>query len=64
MAEAKGSWFMRVLGEINDLATRLELNDGQSQALREFILAGFKAEYMAGNRSGIRWARQNPTKTV
>jgi hypothetical protein len=64
MENAKGSWFMKVLASINQLSEELGLDDLGSQKLREFVLAKCKEEYMAGNRSGIRWARTNPQKVA
>jgi len=63
MATAK-TWFERMNGDINDVGLRLGLDEHKTEVLREFVLAKSKEEFMNGNRSGIRWARLNPTKTV
>lgn len=64
MNQTSTSWHAKLVAATNGLAEELGLDDMSTQKLREFILTQAKEEYMAGNRSGIRWARTNPPKTA
>ncbi|OGL66992.1 hypothetical protein A2856_00675 [Candidatus Uhrbacteria bacterium RIFCSPHIGHO2_01_FULL_63_20] len=61
-ANEKATWFMSLIASVQTLAEELGLDDLSTQKLREFVLTTAKNEYMAGNRSGISWARKNPTR--
>ncbi len=58
---APASWFLKTISEVSTLAEELGLDDRSAQRLREFVLSKMKNEYIAGCRSGIKWARENPS---
>lgn len=54
-------WHIELGAAINGFAEELGLDDMSTQRLRDFVFGTAKDQFKAGNRSGIRWARQNPT---
>ncbi|GEM_PF-872783 len=54
-------WYALLATEANTLSEELGLDDFGTQKLREFVFQKAKEQYRAGNRSGIRWARLNPS---
>lgn len=54
-------WYSMLATEANSLGEELGLDDMGTQKLRDFLFAKAKEQYKAGNRSGIRWARMNPS---
>ncbi|MFA6130836.1 MAG: hypothetical protein WC730_01060 [Patescibacteria group bacterium] len=61
MSDAKtpgGKWYVELLERFNTLMERLGIPNDVSGEMKTFILGVAREQYMAGNRSGIRWARQ------
>ncbi len=62
---ATNSWYKSLLQNINNLAEELGLDDFAGGKLRDFVLDTAKAEFKAGNKSGIAWAfKQSRAKEV
>jgi len=57
-------WQTTIINTANGLAEEFGLDDLATQKLREHLLAVAREQYMAGNRSGIKWARSQPQKTL
>lgn len=55
-----GGWYAGLVQSANALAEELELNDTSTKRLRDYVFEKTKEHFMAGNRSGIIWARKNP----
>lgn len=53
-------WFRVTVGTVNSIAEMLELDEAQTEAIRDLVLEVAKENYREGNRAGIRWARNNP----
>ena len=62
MEDTKAKWYVDLLRAINGLAEELGLDDLGTGRVRDFIVSTAKAQYMEGNRSGIRWARTGKNK--
>lgn len=56
-------WYSELVASANGLAEELGLDDMSTKRLRDFIFEKAKDQFKAGNRSGIRWARMNPSPT-
>lgn len=56
------SWYSRLLGSITSMSDQLELESEQRETLREFVMDVAKAQFCAGNKSGIRWLRVQMAK--
>jgi hypothetical protein len=58
MSEQKSAkWYVDLAASANALAEELGLDDFASQKLRDLLITKGKEQFMAGNRSGIKWAR-------
>lgn len=49
-------WFNDLTTKITGLAEQFDLDPIQAETFRETMLLLCKQEYMAGNKSGIKWA--------
>lgn len=56
-------WYTELVQAVNGLGEELGLDDQGTQRLRDFAFEKAKEQFKAGNRSGIRWARTNPSTT-
>lgn len=54
----KNPWYKNLLSQINTMAEQFSLDDIQTNNFREVVLAFAKAQYMAGNKSGIAWVHK------
>ena len=59
--ENKSNWLTALIRSINSLSEQFGLDDQSTSTLRDFIVDIAREQYKIGNRSGIRWARQNPS---
>jgi hypothetical protein len=65
MSEQKPvKWYVDLAASANTFAEELGLDDFATKKLRDIMITKGKEQYMAGNRSGIRWARLNPPKVM
>lgn len=61
MSEQKpAKWYVDLTASANSFAEELGLDDYATKKLRDLLMTKGKEQYMAGNKSGIRWARMNP----
>jgi len=58
------TWQQKLTSGINSLAEEFGLDDGSASRMREFVFQIAKDQYLAGNRSGIRWARTQGAKSA
>lgn len=54
----KAKWYTQLMKRFEDLMARLGMPDPAIDELKEFMLSVAREQYMAGNRSGIRWAHE------
>jgi len=55
---AKAKWYVDLCNRFEALMHNLGLPEEVGVEIKTFLLAVAKEQYMAGNRSGIRWARE------
>lgn len=60
MPDNEKSWFAKLMNRFESLMHHLDIPEELTPDIRALFLEVAKEQYMAGNRSGIRWARQNP----
>ncbi|MDP2631970.1 MAG: hypothetical protein Q8P30_04385 [Candidatus Uhrbacteria bacterium] len=51
-------WYVELMERFRTLTARFGLPEDVASDIKVFLLETAKAQYMAGNRSGIRWARE------
>lgn len=54
---------MELMDKFDNLMERIGMPEDVSNEVKTFILGVAKEQYLAGNRSGIRWARMNPVNS-
>jgi hypothetical protein len=54
--EAK--WYVDLCKQFEEMARRFKIGEEAASELKVFILETARNQYLAGNRSGIRWARE------
>lgn len=64
MEEVKAKWYVELVSAINTLAEELGIDDLGTRRMRDFVVSTAKAQYTAGNRAGIYWARTGKNKNV
>ncbi len=52
------SWYKRITISTNTLAEELELNEHQTDLIRQHVITIARDQYKAGNNSGIKWIRK------
>lgn len=57
-------WYIELCNEMEALFEQLGLSEEGAEELKTFILEVARNQYLAGNRSGIRWARQQMQEKV
>ncbi len=58
-------WYVELTEKFTSLMETLGLDEDVASEIKLFVLQIARDQYMAGNRSGIRWARsQNQAQTV
>ncbi len=61
--DTKGeSWYSKLIGNIAQAATDLQLPGEMRESFREFVMGIARDQYTAGNRAGIRWLRVQISK--
>lgn len=61
MSEVKNpnaKWFVDLCNRFTAIVHNLGIPDTAADELKSFIIDIAKEQYLAGNKSGIRWARQ------
>lgn len=57
--EKKSMWMRDIIAKVHALAEDIQMDDMHTVSqLRDFVLSIAKEQFMAGNRSGISWARR------
>lgn len=51
-------WYVELMERFNRIVEKQALPDDVASELKVFMLEVARKQYMAGNRSGIRWARE------
>ena len=51
-------WYRELSAQFETLMKGKKLSEDEKQEIKVFILQIARDQYMAGNRSGIRWARE------
>ncbi len=59
----QAKWYLDLSSRFEELVGNLEIDEDQASELKIFVLQVAKDQYMAGNRSGIKWARQQSSST-
>ncbi|MFH1236054.1 MAG: hypothetical protein V1685_03910 [Parcubacteria group bacterium] len=54
----QAKWYVELVSKVRELCEEIGLDDAAESKVRELMIEKAKDQYMAGNRSGIRWARQ------
>lgn len=54
----KQQWYITLNQTFTDLMHRLGIPDDPASEIKVFLLETARNQYLAGNRSGIKWARQ------
>lgn len=57
-------WQQKLTSGINSLSEEFGLDDAATSRMREFIFQIAKDQYLAGNKSGIRWIRTQGSKSA
>ncbi len=60
-------WYIDLTKNFGDLMMRLGIPEDPASEIKVFLLEIARSQYMAGNRSGIRWAREQmglPTRNA
>ncbi len=59
----QAKWYLDLSSRFEELVSNLEIDDDQASELKIFVLQVAKDQYLAGNRSGIKWARSQSAGT-
>jgi hypothetical protein len=54
----KAIWYVKMMEQFNTLMQRLSMPEDAQSEIKTMFLEVAKDQYMAGNRSGIRWQRE------
>lgn len=54
----KAKWYVELTGKFNDIVERTAVDEDAASELKVLLLETARNQYLAGNRSGIRWARE------
>lgn len=54
----KAKWYVELMERFNVIVEKQALPEDVASELKVFMLEVARKQYMAGNRSGIRWARE------
>ncbi len=55
---AQAKWYVDLCLELDTILEALEVNEEGAAEIKTFMLELARNQYLAGNRSGIRWARE------
>ena len=53
----KAKWYVELMQKFENLMQALGIPENASNEIKTFILEISREQYMAGNKSGIRWQR-------
>lgn len=59
----KANWYIKLMERFNSMMERLGMPEDVSSEVKVLLLEVAKEQYMTGNKSGIRWAREQMQKT-
>ena len=54
----QAKWYIDLCTELDALLEGLEVHEEGIEEVKTFVLELARNQYLAGNRSGIRWARE------
>lgn len=54
----QAKWYLELCADLDALLEALEVREEGSEEIKTFMLEVARNQYLAGNRSGIRWARE------
>ena len=54
----QAKWYLELCADLESLMDALEVSDEGAEEIKTFMLEVARNQYLAGNRSGIRWARE------
>lgn len=60
----KANWYMKLMEKFNSLMERQGVPEDLASEFKVFLLETAREQYMAGNRSGIAWARKTPARAA
>ena len=55
---AQAKWYVDLCLELDTILEALEVDEEGASEIKTFMLELARNQYLAGNRSGIRWARE------
>ncbi|RMD51298.1 hypothetical protein D6827_02525 [Candidatus Parcubacteria bacterium] len=50
-------WYQNIINRFEKLIKEIQANEKQAEKIKDFVLNIAREQYLNGNRSGIRWAR-------
>lgn len=60
---AKANWYLKLMEKFDALIEKLAVPEDVASEFKVFLLETAREQYMAGNRSGIAWARKTPARS-
>jgi hypothetical protein len=54
----KAKWYTELMDRFERLMSTQGIPENPAREIKQLVLAVAREQYMAGNRSGIRWARE------
>lgn len=60
----ENGWYKTFTLRFNELAESLNLNEDQTNRLRDFFMTTARDQFKAGNRSGASWAFQQAREKI
>lgn len=60
----QAKWYIDLCTELEQLMEALEVSEEGASEIKTFMLEVARNQYLAGNRSGIRWAREQAQATA
>jgi hypothetical protein len=54
----QAKWYLELCADLESLLEALEVSEEGGEEIKTFMLEVARNQYLAGNRSGIRWARE------
>lgn len=55
---AKAKWYTDLCDNFNEICQKTGIDEDTASEIKVFLLGVARNQYLAGNRSGIRWARE------
>lgn len=60
----QAKWYLELCADLESLLEALEVSEKGGEEIKTFMLEVARNQYLAGNRSGIRWAREQAQQGV